>query len=212
MEVMIDKLCDDQRWDEYPMDAVRACRLLTEKEKSRAAFIDAFLGRSPDMKHAFLVKKAVCIDGLRACPKLDPAVTTPTAAEKCRSCVTIINSMEALLQRKYPTSTSTGSLPREDVWNVLESMCVEMPMRHEQPTKALERHCDALTNDYEDEIVGLFVSPGSSSFSRGVHFCSGIAKACTEKDFPEEEEGSEPDEEEVDGSCHSGEPEDRTEL
>ena len=143
------------------------------------AFVRRWSNRQPDAPMVFQVYKELCIQDLGACPALPP-VPAERRRTACEACEGVVDDVTRVLGR---SAFASGAARRRRVSDVLDSICSEIPMRHDPAprwkgnTLDVEAACEDLVAYHDTAIVDAWMALGTHENPRNA-ICRDVARAC----------------------------------
>ena len=152
-------------------------------EHSRA-FVRRWSNRQPGPSMVFQVYKELCIQDMGACPAL-PAVPTERRRTACEACEAVVGDVARVLGR---SAFASEAEKRRRVSDVLDSVCSEIPMRHDPApswkgnTLDVETACEDLVAYHDTAIIDTWMALAPFENPRNA-VCRSVARMCVEEEL-----------------------------
>jgi hypothetical protein len=162
---MAKEICDNPAFvKKYDTFIVEGCKEIVGKN---ADVIASLFGGSPPTPETTYARTLVaCIDKMNLC---DARELPDAPYNQCEACLAVVQDMnDVLLRRKGQKGYKT----RKHVADMLDDECQTLGLRHPPAVvKGMEKTCDKLVSEYEDQIKMVFTYQGPHGEQPGRALC-----------------------------------------
>ena len=160
------KLCNvnlNAKFKELSPAVQSLCAEVLASERHIDLFARHFSGSVPTALMAFERKGLICGALHPECKVLPSALAERTSV--CDSCLLAVRDVYSVVRR---TSGRKDYASKKHVWEVLDTICTEMEMRHPQAiAQQVQEQCEVLMEDFDSEVAAEFLTRVKASGSEG---------------------------------------------